>query len=302
VRPLLLFAAIAGCGGRTGAPEHPKERRPPPALVTFLPPGADWILEARPKALWESEEVRRALAGSIGESDLVQYRARTGVDLRAVEEAIVCGYGQGSVWIARGGQDPHEVGKRLRDRLHPVERDDRRRGLGGVLFGRPVGLRRLGPRAVAFGDDAADALAHLAPGRALDRNVAALAERLGDAPLVLLRLGPLDLPRDSGAGMLLSRIVRSGFALAPDAGALRVRVVLIGELPSSANENLRALVDSLGQSGLGRAFGADAAARRAGITVTPRGAEVEVVFDPAEVDTGVRTLFVEDLRGLFPSG
>ena len=148
------FLFLVACGGSAAAPEHAKPPRPAPPLRSFLQPGAAWILEARPKELWSTPEVRRALAGSIVDADLVDYAGRTGVDLRQTEEAVAAGYGDGVVWIARGGHDPLDVTKRLRERLHPSEHDDARRGLAGLLQGRPVALRRLGKRAIAFGDDA----------------------------------------------------------------------------------------------------------------------------------------------------
>ncbi len=296
-RIFLLGVALCACGGAASPPRPPAPRPDPPDLTTFLPAGADWVVVARPKELWKAPETRRALRGSIGEADLALLARRTGVDLREVDEAVAAGYGPSVLWLARGGYDAREVRRLLRDRLRPVERDDPGRGLVGALLGRTVGLRRLGQRAIAFEDGGA-VLDRIERGAGPIQPGGTLAGRLGPAPLILLRTGSLGLPVESGAGVLLSHVDRSGFSLEPAQGRLRVRVVLLGDLPSTAEENLRALVQSLGGSGLGRAFGADDAARRVGVTMTPAGAELELDFEPASVDTGVRTLFVSDLRAL----
>jgi hypothetical protein len=288
----VLVAAVvaaAACGGGATGPAHPS--RPPPLdrIERLLPPGAEWIVIARPAPLWAAAAVRRALTPVVGDADLTAYASRTGIHLSTITELAAAGYGARGTLAALGGPDvAKSIGQTLAIAQVP-----------------PFAYRRVHPD-VALVASGAGAPALLVEGGrrvappipATAADVTALREAIGDGPLQLLVLTPLELEMDTPAAVLLSGVRQAAVRATPRGAEIAFRVVLVGDFPPTAADNFRQMLDSMGDATIGDMFGLGDVARGARIEASTDRVTIDSAIAAASLASGIEALFISKLREL----
>ncbi len=308
---MALFAAMAsGCGGAASAPAARPQPRSLGALVTLTPADSTLLEVARPAELFASDATRRVVSAVLPPEQLDSFAERTGVDPRELTELVFAETPAGRVVLARGPFDAafavREAGERMAPIESSAERPVRRVGLLGE---RRVDLAALDDGVVSWveGTPQLAAAVLAAARRPPERREHPLRGTLlrdlrrgaGRAPLVVYAPQPLGLPLDSGVGVLLARERALAATMRPtDAGALDVGADMRGEFPPGAQDNFRALARSLAESDLGAALGARDALHTLRITAEETRVALHAELDPGLLASGLRALFVAELREL----
>lgn len=262
-----------------------------------MPPSATqwWLL--RPRAIFAHPRLGAALSRSVdhlGERALIDRAARTGYDVRAVEQGLWAATPAGELALGLGSFDGAHILTLLWDRLLPPRREAH--GARGVA--RVEG--RLGRAEVTAAVDSRCGVAAWAEGdpRLVDP---ALAAPTGDppeggAPTEVLR-GRIDLDDTRATEALgpLRAQVRSVAVSASLADrGVALAVTLQGDLANNSEGMIRARVALMAQSALLRAAGATTwcAGPRVGVARVEGGARVSV-----EVPWEALDALAEVLRG-----
>ncbi|MGE3635278.1 MAG: hypothetical protein AB7P00_35575 [Sandaracinaceae bacterium] len=309
-RAIALAIVLAGCGGSAPPPRPPRPMPSVGPLRTLLPTDAHLVVSAAPRALMTEPATRRVVEAVFDQAQMDRYRARTGVDPRELDELAIAADGDGTVIVARGVADAafavREAGERMAPLEASVERPFVRRA--GFIGARRADLAALDPRTVAWIDgtpqlaqrtlDAARRPAARRPRARSD--LASLREAIGDAPFALFAQRPLELPLDTGIGMLMAqeRALAIGVRPAEDGESLRIVAILLGEFPPDAHENFRAFAESIAASDLGAALGAADALSSLTIATDDDGVRAEVRIDAGVLAVGLRTVLSAELREL----
>ncbi len=307
---------MVGCGGGAPVAETvPQEPALPPLgeLPLLVPEGAGVVLVAEPSVLMDAPAVRAVVEAVVVPELLDSFARRTGVEPGEVSELVVAEYDTGYVLLARGPYPAEDVVRAAANRMTPVaaQQDEpflRRMGHIGADLVDVVALdEHVVMVASGVPDAAASLLARaeqgswsggLAPALS-GADVEPLVEAHGQAPLVLYVPEPLELPPGFGTSLLLARQRTLAATVVPaDEATLAVTVELRGELPEGAEQNFRALVESMGQSPLGAALGISEAARTLTIQVDDESATLRAQVSSATLAAGLRVLFVAQLEEL----
>ncbi len=241
------------------------------------------------------------------------FHTRTGVDPRAVDEIAVIAVGaDGYLLLARGEFDADAIVRAAGDRLavRDVDSDDpilRREGLAGV--GR-YAYAALDEHAILVAKDAEPALVAAVLTRLHDRQAVrlldtpdaqALHAEHEAAPLLLLAPRPLVLNAENAVALLMEEERALALSITPSEAALEVTIALRGVFPSGIESNLRAWARSVGASDLGRAVGLARFADGIAIQRTNEGVLARGTIASAELIGGVRLLFFDGMREIFPA-
>ncbi|HJL46446.1 MAG TPA: hypothetical protein RMG45_11440, partial [Polyangiaceae bacterium LLY-WYZ-15_(1-7)] len=117
-------------------------------------------------------------------------------------------------------------------------------------------------------------------------------------PAVWMMPRPLELPVDSGLGLLLARERALAASLDVREGRLWASLTLRGELPPGADANFRQLAASLANSDLGAVVGLNLAERELAVRVDGEQAHLEAPWPADVLARGLRVLFVDELEAL----
>ncbi len=307
---LAVALALAACG----SPPPPAELPPPPArtagpLLSLAPEGASVVILARPAALMDDPATRRVVRAVFDDEQMLRYRARTGVDPRALAELVIASGDDGTVILARGLADAEfavrEAGERMAPMEASVEEPFVRRA--GFIGARRADMAAIDDHTVAWIEGTPQlaaqilAMAQRPPARrpGPPPSQVELRAEIADAPFALLAPRPFDLPRDTGIGMLLAREEAATLAVrTTDTGELALQADLVGEFPADAHENFRALAESLAQTDLAAALGARDALPTLTLAVTDGHVRARARVDPAILATGLRTALLAEIREL----
>jgi len=289
--PVAIAAALAAiaCGGASPRRAPPRPTPPLDRVERLLPPGAEWVVIARPADLWATAAVRRSLEPVIRERDIAAYAARTGIHLTNLSELAAGSYGDRGTLVAIRGP---EASKSIRQTLALAE-------TAPFAF-RPVrpdvALVASGPGAAALLEEAGRLGAR--PPRDLPADLASLRQEAHDAPLQLLVATPLEVDRTTPAAVLLSGVRHAAAGATPRGAEIAFRVALLGDFPPTAADNFRRLLVSIADATLGEIFGLAEVAESARIEATSTRVEIDSAIAAASVASGIETLFIAKLREL----
>jgi hypothetical protein len=237
-------------------------------------PGLRWIVLARLEQLRAARAVRETLERMFPRARLDAFERMTAIELRRVKHAVVAGYDRSTLYAVDGVADALEAERRYRDRMvfetaRAVHRDDAVlvTGLSGGRSRRALVALAPGVVVIESGDDrhAKAALLYAlgkmrrSPPALREEQIAALASRLGEAPLLAFAPGPFEGEYERALRGLMAAATAAGAAarLTP-VGSLQVALVVAGAWGSSAQaaaERLRQGWDDLADSPLGRVLG-----------------------------------------------
>lgn len=301
-----------------------------PSLAGLLPfAGLKWLISLRPERLANTAWLRETVA-RLAEDERLDVLARaTGLDLRAVPEMVLAGYGGGAdevvMWLVRHRQDQLLVERRFRERLTGGES---RSALGHQLvgvwgsvgtatrgfvsIGRDVagfqygGDRQRGPARIAL-LYAQDKLAKI-PTALQEPALLRLDGELGLAPLKLLIPGPFDGDVARGLRGLMAGAYAIGASLSPtERQSLRLTALMVGDYDSAgrpgadrqrAVELLRAAWDDFGKSDLGHLLGAHQPLAPPVVDASPSGLSLNVELDADAAFRGLRAATIDDARDI----
>jgi hypothetical protein len=315
---LLGVMGAAACGATRGGQAQTESATREPHLsldpiVDLVPAGGlVWLVEARPRELLADPVLGPALAGIVPNARFDEFARRQGqVDLRQAEQVAVASTVRGvraTLGLAMVHIEPGRVEAAFGARARNVEGRAVERGVtrfwGTVgdereqvaVFGREgVGIERggLGPLQPAI---------YFAQGR-LKRSLpalradplAAVAARLGDAPLRAFAPGPFDGDWAKGVGGLLAAATAVGARLRSGVrasnGALDVRLVMTGAWGGSAAaaaQRLEGTFEVLAMDPLGRLMGLDRPLDGPRATADGDALSLNVALDPAVMTLGLR--------------
>ena len=293
---------------------------PLPELPLLVPDGASTVIVAKPRSLMTSQAVRDVVGAVIAPELIDSFERRTGVDPTELSQVVVAEYDRGFVLLARGPWPAGDVVRAAELRMNTVEAssDDpfvRRLGYLGTDLRDVIALADDVVMVAGGVPDVVSAILSRASrgdwpegrGPALaSADVAPLVEQYRAAPLQLYAPEPLELPEGFATSVLLARQRSLAATLVPeDEVTLAVTVALVGEFPEGAEDNFRAMVESIGRSGLGAALGIAEAAETLSVQVDDESAVLRARVPSGSLATGLRVLFIaqlEELLGGAPSG
>jgi hypothetical protein len=313
-RVLALAALSCACGSAAPPPPEAPALPPLPPLALLVPRGAELVVVAKPSVLARAPAVMEVVDAVAPPALLDAFARRTGVEPDEVSEAVVAEMGEGLVLIARGPFPARDVVRGQEVRMSPIEvRQEepffRRVGWIGTdrvdlcaLADDVVLVVRNAPEvAIAIQDRARRGRWSEGRGSALAGEDASVlvAEHEG-APLVVHAPEPLDLPPGTGTALLLARERALAVSVAPadDRESLDFRVGLRGEFPPGAEDNFRALAESVSESDLGMAMGMGESLPSLRIRVEAEAVELTFRIRARSLSIGLRVLFSGEIREL----
>lgn len=336
--PIAALLAI-GCGASTPPVEEPSEPEPTVIagpLAALLPGGALSVVIARPDELAEEPAVRIWSELVLTDEALERIEVRTGIHPSELSELVRADYGEGRVvWLVRGAGDPEALVRAAEMRMNTVaERGEeplRRTGFigtrrrtwaaladdsllvaGGHLEAEVAAILDAAARARQPGrsivgapedlDWAVDGLPQPTTGGYLLANTMALYQAHRQSPFLLLMPSPLDLPRDTGVGMLLARQDQLAATIEPEGELLKLGVTLTGEFPPGAQSNFEQLFVSIAGSDLGHVLGLTDARESFSIDVVDETIQAEVRWPASGLARGVELLGTDDPWALIEGG
>jgi hypothetical protein len=270
-----------------------------------------WLIDVRPRQLFADPEWTMAVR-ELFTDDRFQAFARRhgGIDLRQLDEFVIAGYPDTTLFLTRGFLDPARVEGAFVTRAKVDGRAVDRKGdaLGTIvrswgtvngqrqqlaIFGREAaGLEvgRFGPLRVGefFAQERLKKASPALRATPLDRTAAVL----GDAPLRAVAPGPFSGEWGRALGGLLGASTAIGMAVRPaPSGQLEVRMALLGAWSpqdrEGAGQRLAAALHVLSESSLGRLCGLD----------NPTGSPT-VRFEPDALVAEMKISAVPLFRGL----
>lgn len=278
-RAFALALTLAACA----APQKAAPPAPPPPPLHRGPltdyvaaAGLRWLLVGSPKRVAENPAFRDAISVLLPAERVDGFAAGSGVDLRAVNSALVAGFDFGTLYAVEpsAGSVPRIV-SRFRDRIvsgerrhlpHPlVER------ITGVIGATPETLVRVDQRliAIAVGDPTPARVVEAFARKKLQTSPTALrgaALSTLDPPpagsvATFYAPGPFSGEWAHGARGLFADALALSISLVPlDAGRARFVVQVAGDFPASGADELTRAVSDLAASPMGKLLGLDQSA------------------------------------------
>lgn len=271
------------------------------------------MLLARPGELMQAESARTLWRTLVTEERERAFVQRTGVDPRLVDELVVIEVGaEGYLLLARGLFDADAIVRAAGDRLAVPDALSeapivRREGLTGV--GR-FAYASLDEHAILVAKDAEPALVAEVLARLADRQRArvldtpdaqALHATYARAPLLLLAPRPLALAPGTAAAVLMAEARALALGIAPSTRDLQITIAVRGTFPNGIETNLHTWARSVGASDLGRTLGLAAFAENIAIERAKEDIIVRGNVASADLISGVRLLFLDGMREIFPA-
>ena len=308
---LLALALVVGCGASAppptrSAPEAPVRLGP---LLDHVPGEPAWMALGSPSILLEEPSLRTVVDSIAPAEWRERFELRTGVRLGEVQRALVLGYGEGRFLILARLPDAEQAAQTVTAagmRMNTVEVSAeepfaRRVGFLGTQRREWVAVGDVLVVGAGVGPEIAELLAAVRAERALpwtgpDTDV--LRARHEREPAVWMMPRPLELPVDSGLGLLLARERALAASLDVREGRLWASLTLRGELPPGADANFRQLAASLANSDLGAVVGLNLAERELAVRVDGEQAHLEAPWPADVLARGLRVLFVDELEAL----
>ncbi|NOY92630.1 MAG: hypothetical protein GXP55_15690 [Deltaproteobacteria bacterium] len=273
-----MSAASVGCSGAARSAQvatTPREEEPTaialPDLLELLPQGVETLMVLKPDVLFSDPATRPVAELLLPPARRDAIERRMGIRIAELTRLIVADYGeQGFIALGAGVDRAPQVVRAIAMGMNTIETQSdapfvRRLGYLGTQRRDVVALDAA---TLLFAGEAGAHVAALltrartgawpssAAPSAGGAQLADLMQQLGDAPMLVVVPHHLDLPLDTGPGLLLSRQIGLAFSIAPVAAdALRVRVLIHGELPPGAHDNFRQWVLSVAGSPLGAIVG-----------------------------------------------
>jgi len=304
------IVATACSGARRASPALP----PAPTfgldpIVDLVPAaGLVWLVEARPRDLFESPALGPALATIATDERVAAFARRFGgIDLHRAGQVAVAGWARSFLGLARVPLDPVAVEAAVRGRGEVDERTVERgvTRLRGTAGGEPQQIALFGQRGAAIQrgqPGPIEAAVYFAEGKlwrarpALGTDpLADAAARIGEAPLRGFAPGPFEGPWGAGLGGLLRASTAAAAAMRPAAGpggsAVALALVLTGAWgadAAGAEARLGAAFHVLSEDPLGRLTGANQPLVGPRTWSDPGALRLEVVLDPAAIARGLR--------------
>lgn len=197
--------SLGGCGAGASLPAAAPEgsRAPQGAIVSLFPAGADWVVRLRPTAIFADPTLGPIGRTLLPRSLVDRVANKTGVELDALEEAVVAGYAGGVLMILQGPWAARDVVRANAPLMNPLETESRDpyERAGGWLGTRRVDLIALNDHRLLVAEGAPQALIALlqkeAPEPAMEQKwgaFRALERAQRDALAALFVPEPLDLP------------------------------------------------------------------------------------------------------------
>lgn len=316
---VLLALGLASCGAATPS-AAPVDDAPAPrdvgALWTLVPEGSTLLLLTEPSALFDAPASRRVIDAIVPAERLDRFSARTGVDPRTLTELVYAVHPDGQVVLARGPVDAAFAVREAGERMAPVESsvDEPFVRRVGFLGSQRVDLAAIAPNTIAWVAGTPQLAAGVLAAADLDEDerdhafrghTAELRRELSPAPFAVFAPEPLDLPRDTGVGMLMAREEALAATARPHEtgdGALSVRAELRGEFPPGAHENFRALARSIAESDLGAAIGARDALPSLRVEAEDDRVAMSAELPADVLAAGLRMLLVAEIDELLELG
>lgn len=280
-------------------------------IEALVPDGFESLVRARPDVLFSSPATRAVIDAVVPSARVDAFRDRHGVDPRSLETLVVATYPDAEVaWLARGAFHASIVVGEIGHRMTPLESSAERPVMrrAGTYLARRFELLALGPHEVALVDGSPALAGRIAsrlraeseaPAPARERS---LIDAASSAPLFYLHRGPFGLPPE-GIGLVLSRLEDLTLTLGPDAtdpAWLVVEARLLGDFPTTIEENLRAFLGSLAESELGQALGIAEAARALEIARSDGDVQLRARLRASTLSRGLRVLFgaeIDEMMG-----
>ncbi|WP_236604339.1 hypothetical protein [Sandaracinus amylolyticus] len=306
----MSIASACGASSSTGrAVPAPERARWDGALVDLAPRDASVVVIARPEEMLRERAARDVLDAIAPDEHLERYRQHTGIDPRRIEELVWAESNEGSLLLVRGPFSAPLAVAEMGHRMLPIESSTDEPFVRRV--GHYQGARR---DLVALADHvlavisgspelADDILGRARRGEAggalADEPVASLVMAHRGAPLVVVAPRPLALPPGSGVALLLAR-ERAMLVTGTPRGDADIGVVaeLRGEFPPGADQNFRALFESVASSDLGVAIGMSAALETFTVDADAEHVVLRATIPAPTLAAGLRVLFEAEIAEL----
>jgi len=304
------LVATACAGTRRGVPAVAGERAFGLDPIVDLVPsaGLGWLVETRPRELFESPTLGPAMAMIASPERVAAFARRYGVDLYRASQVVAAGFAHATLGLARGPLDPAGVEAAFVARASPEEQHTVERGvtrLRGTVGDEPeqVAIFARDGAAIERGQPGPlQAAVYFAEGK-LRRSLPALraeplaaaAMRVGDAPLRGFAPGPFEGAWAAGLGGLLRATTAVAAALRPvdgkATGAAGLTLVLLGawgpDAPGAA-ERLDAAFQVLADDPLGRLTGLNRPVENARASGDASAVRLDAVIDLVALARGLR--------------
>ncbi len=316
-----------GCGSAaapSNAPTAP-EREPEPLytgpLVDYVPAGGvQWLLLGKPLELAQNQQLTKALEPLLPASRLDLYARSTGVDLRTLDNALVAGFGLGTLYLAETHTDQTLAQRAFSERLvngprevHPHPRLIR---ITGVVGRTPQSLLSYQGQllAVAVGDTTTVRIVEAFARGKLRRTkrvfdgvaLSSFAEFANRAPLVFLAPGPFDGKWMYGARGLLAVANGVGLSAQPlETGNLAITIAIDGpwdEQDASPVARLRQAWEDLAESSTGQLFGLQEPVSLPALSANGRRVSLTVELKLAPIVNGLRAAVAADVWEMLELG
>ncbi|MBN2192347.1 MAG: hypothetical protein JW751_05990 [Polyangiaceae bacterium] len=284
-------------------------------LADFVPAaGLEWLVIAKPRAIAEDPTLAVAVEALLPEQGLEAFAARTGVELRATEDAVVAGYPLATLFLVTN-EETALVERAFLSRLlvEPARRRPHPRllSLTGIVQARPYSLVLAKNQfvAIAVGDPQP---ARAVIGFALERlespaafegaALASVGPHQVSAPLRFYAPGPFGGSwQDGGHGLLAAATAATVTLEAEGPSHFRVELALAGLFPPEfhAHERMDALWTDVEKSALGSLLGLDALRDPPVVVVDRDRVALRVSIAARPMVAGLRAAVSADVAELF---
>ena len=289
-------------------------------LSDYVPAaGLRWLLLARPKSLAADRDFMQALSPLVSKARLEAYRDSTGIDLTALDSALIGGFDLGTLYLAEIRGDPSAIELAFRQRLVAEvelrEPHPRLTRISGVIGNTPESLLLYRGQLIAqaVGDPTLIRVVEAFARGKLKRSPPALhgaalgplADFARQAPVRLLVPGPFGgrwMMAAEGLFAAADAVALSATPLAP--GRVAMTVAIDGPWGESeevaAAERLRVAWEKLSQSTTGELFGLDTPAALPTLEHSDTRVALSVELELAPLVAGLRAAVsaeVEEILG-----
>jgi hypothetical protein len=308
----LALVVSTACGASPARPEEPgaspgaaTARKPPLSLGELheLVPAAGlrYLVEGSPRKIWDNPRLHAALDDLFPDPKLDGFAARTDVDLRKLESAVVAGFDLGTLYLGKCA-DSCGPGARVRfvERLGGKEIVTRRDTepeavmVKGTLDGEPVGFIDMGHVSLAY------ALGKLkkTPSALRGAALSTLPDLGRDRLVTFYAPGPFEGEWTKGLRGLLSAALAVAITVEPaDDEYLRFTVVMSGDFSAdgqAALDELERAFREIAASSTGKLFAFERARSIRG-SFNPQYLTLSVELPLSPLVSGLRAAVIADV-------
>ncbi len=286
------------------------------AITDLLPENPKFIVIAKPRELFQGPASRLVINAIIPDERFESYRQHTGIDPRTLEELVWAEADEGSICAIRGPFNAPLAVAEMGRQMLPLESSSEEPFLrrGGHYAGARRDLLSLSRDMLVAITGAPSLTGTMLDRIELDRremrrapsNLETASNTVIDmmrahegAPFLVMMPRPLGLPIGSGVGLLLALERRMIVSASPEGSdAILLRIDLEGEFPPGADQNIRALVESLAESDLGAALGMRDALSSLSIAADDAHIAIRANLPARVLTAGLRILFQAEISEL----